>query len=43
MMLLVAVFLALVVWLVPKLFRLAKSGFQMLRSRLGGKPSPGPT
>jgi hypothetical protein len=43
MLLLVATFLALAVWLIPKLFRLAKSGFQMLRSRFGGKPAPGPT
>jgi hypothetical protein len=43
MLLLIAVFLALVVWLVPKLFRLSKRGFQMLKSRLGGNPAPGPT
>jgi hypothetical protein len=43
MILLVAAFLALAVWLIPKLFRLGKRGFQMLRSRLGGKPVPGPT
>jgi hypothetical protein len=43
MLLLIAAFLALAVWLVPKLFRLAKRGFQMLRSRLGGKPAPGAT
>jgi len=43
MLLLIAAFLALAVWLIPKLFRLAKRGFQMLRSRLGGKPAPGAT
>jgi hypothetical protein len=43
MLLLIAAFLALAVWLIPKLFRLAKCGFQMLRSRLGGKPAPGAT
>jgi hypothetical protein len=43
MLLLIAAFLALAVWLIPKLFRLAKRGFQMLRSRLGGKPAPGTT
>jgi hypothetical protein len=43
MLLLIAAFLALAVWLIPKLFHLAKRGFQMLRSRLGGKPAPGAT
>jgi hypothetical protein len=43
MLLLIAAFLALAAWLIPKLFRLAKRGFQMLRSRLGGKPAPGTT
>jgi hypothetical protein len=43
MLLLIAAFIALAVWLIPKLFRLAKRGFQMLRSRLGGKPAPGTT
>jgi hypothetical protein len=43
MLLLIAAFLALAVWLIPKLFRLAKRGFQMLRSRLRGKPAPGTT
>jgi len=43
MLLLVAVFLALAAWLIPKLFHLGKRGFQMLRSRLGGKPVPGPS
>jgi hypothetical protein len=43
MLLLIAGFLVLAVWLIPKLFRLAKRGFQMLRSRLGGKPAPGAT
>jgi len=45
MLILVLVFLALIVWLVPKLFRLAKRGFQALRNRLRGvKPDqPAPT
>jgi hypothetical protein len=43
MLLLVAAFLTLAAWLIPKLFRLAKRGFQMLRNRLGGKPAPGAT
>ena len=44
MLILVLSFLALVVWLVPKLFRLAKRGFQALRTRLRGvepdRPAP---
>jgi hypothetical protein len=36
MIILVLSFLVLVVWLVPKLFRLAKRGFQALRNRLRG-------
>jgi hypothetical protein len=36
MLILVLGFLALVVWLVPKLFRVARRGFQMLRNRLRG-------
>ena len=45
MLILVLSFLALVVWLVPKLLRLAKRGFQALRNRLRGvKPDhPAPT
>lgn len=45
MLLLVVCFIALVAWLVPKLFRLAKRGFQALRDRLRGvKPDhPAPT
>src|SRR5713226_3094387 len=45
MLMLVLVFLTLIVWLVPKLFRLAKRGFQALRNRLRGvKPDqPAPT
>jgi hypothetical protein len=45
MLLLVVCFIALVVWLVPRLFRLAKHGFQALRDRLRGvKPDhPAPT
>jgi len=36
MLILVLIFVALVVWLVPKLFRMAKRGFQALRNRLRG-------
>ena len=36
MLALVFVFLALMIWLVPKIFRLSKRGFTMLRKRLGG-------
>ena len=45
MLILVVSFMVLVVWLVPKLFRLAKRGFQTLRDRLRGvKPDhPAPT
>lgn len=45
MLILILSFLALIVWLVPKLFRLAKRGFQVLRDRLRGiKPDqPAPT
>lgn len=45
MLILVVSFMALVVWLVPRLFRLAKRGFQTLRDRLRGvKPDhPAPT
>jgi len=37
MLILVGGFLALAFWLIPKLFRLAKKGFQMLRARLRRK------
>jgi Domain of unknown function (DUF4126) len=44
MMTLVLVFLALVVWLVPKIFRFVKRGFQALRDRMRGvkpdQPAP---
>jgi len=44
-LILVLVFFATVVWLVPKMFRLAKRGFQALRVKLRGtkpgEPSPG--
>src|SRR5215208_5437377 len=41
MVILVLTFFALVVWLVPKVFRKAKQGFQALRRRLSGaKPNP---
>jgi hypothetical protein len=45
MLILIVCFLALVVWLIPKLFRLAKRGLQALRDRLRGvKPDqPAPT
>jgi hypothetical protein len=36
MLILLLVFLAVVIWFVPKLFRLAKRGFHALRSRLRG-------
>lgn len=36
MLVLVLIFLALMVWLVPKIFRLAMRGFAALRNRLGG-------
>jgi hypothetical protein len=43
MLILVLSFLAMIVWLVPKLFRLAKRGFQALRARLRGvKPDHAP-
>lgn len=42
MLLLLAAFLALVVWLVPKLFGLARRGFQALRARLRKKEVPDP-
>jgi hypothetical protein len=45
MIILVLAFIALIVWIVPKLLRLAKHGFQVLRDRLRGiKPDrPAPT
>ena len=45
MLILVVSFMVLVVWLVPKLFRLAKRGVQALRDRLRGVKSdhPAPT
>jgi len=45
MLILVVGFLALIVWLTPKLLRLAKRGFQALRDRMRGvKPDqPAPT
>ena len=45
MMVLVIIFLALVVWLAPKIFRFAKRGFQALRNKMRGvKPDqPAPT
>jgi len=36
MLILVLTFLALIIWLLPKIFRLAKRGFQTLRSKLSG-------
>lgn len=40
MLILLCVFLALAIWLIPKIFRAAKRGFQALRYRLrGGKPA----
>src|SRR4029450_1618929 len=45
MLILIVCFPALVVWLIPNLFRLARRGFQALRDRLRGvKPDqPAPT
>ena len=43
MMLLVGTFLAVAAWLIPKLFHLAKSGFQALRTKFKGKPAPAST
>ena len=43
MLLLVLAFLALAAWLIPKLFHLAKRGFQTLRERLRGKQATGAT
>jgi hypothetical protein len=46
MLVLILIFLALVIWLVPKIYRLAKRGFQALRDKLRGvKPDrpPGST
>jgi hypothetical protein len=44
MMILVGTFIALTVWLVPKIFRLAKHGFQALRNKIRGvkpdQPAP---
>jgi hypothetical protein len=43
MMILVLVFLALVAWLVPKIYRFAKRGFQALRNKMRGvKPDQPP-
>lgn len=36
MLMVICIFIALVVWLVPKIFRAAKRGFQALRSKLRG-------
>ena len=43
MLLLVGTFLAVAAWLIPKLFRLAKNGFQALRAKFKGKTSPAST
>jgi hypothetical protein len=45
MMILILIFLGLVAWLVPKIFRLAKRGFEALRNKMRGvKPNqPRPT
>jgi hypothetical protein len=44
MLALVFVFLALMIWIVPRIFRFAKRGFTMLRNRLGGiKPGQAST
>ncbi len=39
MLVLVIGFIAFAVWLIPKIFRLAKRGFDLLRSRLASRPS----
>lgn len=42
MLVLLGIFLALAIWLIPKIYRLAKRGFQALRARLrGAKPDEG--
>lgn len=38
MLILIVTFVAFMVWLTPKIFRLAKRGFEALRARLRGKP-----
>lgn len=43
MIILVVSFVALVIWIVPKLFRLAKRGFQALRARMRGTKPDQPT
>jgi hypothetical protein len=45
MLIFIVSFLALVIWLIPKLLRMAKRGLQALRDRLRGiKPDhPAPT
>jgi len=43
MLLLVGAFLAVAAWLIPKLFRLAKNGFQALLAKFKGKESPAST
>jgi len=42
MLLLIAAFLALAIWLIPKMFGLARRGFQALRQRLRKKEVTGP-
>jgi len=43
MIILVVSFVALVIWIVPKFFRLAKRGFQALRARMRGTKPDQPT
>ncbi len=43
MMILVLAFLGLMVWLIPKIFRLAKHGFQALRNKMRGVKPDQPT
>ncbi|MSP41177.1 MAG: DUF4126 domain-containing protein [Deltaproteobacteria bacterium] len=47
MLFLLAGFIALIIWLAPKIFRLAKRGFQALRNKIGGvkpdQPAPSGT
>jgi uncharacterized protein DUF4126 len=42
MLLLIIAFIAFAVWIIPKIFRLAKRGFQALRARLRKKEVPAP-
>jgi len=43
LLILVLTFLAVVAWLMPKIYRLAKSGFQALRDKMRGTKPDQPT